>query len=62
MPIYEFECKKCGNAFAKLVLVSSTVVKCPKCGSEEVDKKVSKVTSFTSNSCGCGSSGSSGFR
>lgn len=33
MPLYEYECAKCGNRFEKIESVSaSTTKKCPKCG------------------------------
>jgi putative FmdB family regulatory protein len=53
MPIYEYRCKKCGNAFEKLVSFSSKdKIKCPKCESDEVLKKMSMTASGKS---GCGS-------
>ncbi|HQT25959.1 MAG TPA: zinc ribbon domain-containing protein [Burkholderiales bacterium] len=41
MPIYDYECGECRHVFDKLVL-SSTVVTCPKCGSGNLQKLVSK--------------------
>lgn len=41
MPIYDYECSECRHVFDKLVL-SSTVVTCPKCGSANLEKLVSK--------------------
>jgi putative FmdB family regulatory protein len=43
MPIYEFRCQECGNEFEKFVISYSQAgsVKCPKCGSDKVVKKVS---------------------
>ena len=41
MPIYEFECPACGEHFEELVLGSKNDIKCPRCGSSEVKKKVS---------------------
>ncbi|RUM87187.1 MAG: zinc ribbon domain-containing protein [Thermovibrio sp.] len=43
MPIYEFRCEECGEEFEKFVISASQVnqVKCPKCGSEKVVKKIS---------------------
>lgn len=40
MPIYEYECKKCAEAFEILVFGNKDV-SCPKCGSNEVKKKFS---------------------
>ncbi|NDY42929.1 zinc ribbon domain-containing protein [Dissulfurirhabdus thermomarina] len=41
MPIYEFECAACGECFEELVLGGRSDVKCPKCASPEVRKKLS---------------------
>ena len=43
MPVYEFRCEECGEEFEKFVVSFSQVssVKCPKCGSEKVVKKMS---------------------
>lgn len=38
MPIYEFECKKCGEKFEFLFMTSGEMAECPKCG-ELYDKK-----------------------
>ncbi len=59
MPLYEYKCKKCGNSFEELVF-GEEKVKCPKCGSEEVEKLLSvfssgggesKTTTSSSTSC-----------
>jgi putative FmdB family regulatory protein len=64
MPIYEYKCNACGEEFEKLVFSSlaSDDVKCEKCGSTEVERKVSAVSSFgggTSSGSfgGCGTGG-----
>ncbi len=41
MPIYDYQCRECETVFDKLVM-SSTVVTCPKCGSTNLEKLVSK--------------------
>ncbi len=41
MPIYEFCCNKCGEEFEELVMGSNPEIKCPKCGSTDVTKKMS---------------------
>ncbi|AEH44747.1 regulatory protein, FmdB family [Thermodesulfatator indicus DSM 15286] len=42
MPIYEFTCSECGETFEELVLGGSyDGIKCPKCGSEKVEKIMS---------------------
>jgi len=64
MPIYEYKCNACGEEFEKLVFSSSASndVKCEKCGSDEVERKVSTVSSFGGGSSsssfgGCGTGG-----
>jgi len=60
MPIYEYRCKKCDNNFEKLVSLSSKdKIKCPKCESENVVKKMSMTASGKSG-CGTCSSTSCG--
>src|SRR6266581_1254539 len=35
MPLYEYECKKCGHRFEKIQLYSDKMVKkCPECGGQ----------------------------
>ena len=40
MPIYEYNCQDCGNAFEALVR-SDTVPQCPKCASTGLEKRLS---------------------
>ena len=40
MPIYEYACRGCGNAFETLVR-HGTEPACPKCQSRELDKQLS---------------------
>ena len=40
MPIFDFECKQCGERFEALVL-KRTVPACPKCTSEDLEKLLS---------------------
>ncbi len=69
MPIYEFRCRSCGNIQEFLFLSSSDEVeiRCKECGSEEMERVVSRTTSFvkpsssegpsvTTRSCSPGSS------
>jgi putative FmdB family regulatory protein len=41
MPIYEFHCHDCDREFEDLVMRSSDVVVCPRCGSENAEKLMS---------------------
>ena len=44
MPLYEFECKKCGHNFDKVLTLSEVEkepVPCPECGSGDVVKLIS---------------------
>jgi putative FmdB family regulatory protein len=42
MPIYEYKCNDCGNAFEKLVpRDTGAVYSCPECESKNTDKKFS---------------------
>ena len=40
MPLFEYICKKCGEEFEELVLKDEKV-RCPKCSSARVEKKMS---------------------
>ena len=69
MPMYEFQCKKCGESFEELASTTETVP-CPHCGSRETERLMSACccmsgdggsgagSSAHSSSCGC--SGCSG--
>jgi len=53
MPLFEYECKECGEKFEKLIFSSdSEKVKCPNCGSEETKKLLSL---FSSKGTSCSS-------
>ena len=43
MPIYEYQCRKCGEKFEKLVrsMSDSKPVECAKCGSKETARALS---------------------
>ena len=68
MPIYEYICDGCGNAFEKIVRRGGDEVDCPQCGGYAVTRQVSAFAfksggRFTSSSksagcSGCSSSGS----
>lgn len=46
MPLYEYQCKKCGHEFEEIQKFSDKPIKkCPKCSKLSVEKKVS-MTAF----------------
>jgi putative FmdB family regulatory protein len=47
VPLYEFTCEKCGATFEELVAAGpdGLEVTCPECGSEDVEKLVSRFAS-----------------
>ncbi len=59
MPIFEFVCDNCGEAFEELLRSSSVIgeVICPSCHSEQVKKKISTFASKTTGA----SSGANSF-
>jgi putative FmdB family regulatory protein len=69
MPLYEYECKKCGHRFEKIQLYSAKIVKkCPECGGQ-VEQMISApavqfkgtgwyVTDYAKKSSSPGASGS----
>jgi putative FmdB family regulatory protein len=60
MPLYEFTCTRCGKTFEELVLAGLDAfgVTCPECGSEEIEKLVSRFASAgASSSTGGGGNG-----
>lgn len=53
MPIYEFECCKCGKKFERLVLGSDdTNPECPDCRSDDVQKLMSAGCRVASKKAG----------
>jgi putative FmdB family regulatory protein len=63
MPLYEFECNKCGVLFEELTGIGTgdSEVVCPMCGSKKVRKLLSTFSASAESgpvaSQGCGSSG-----
>lgn len=47
MPIYEFECEKCGHRFEEVVFKNTEKVICPDCGAEKVKKLMSSGSFVT---------------
>ncbi len=62
MPIYEFECKKCGERFEQLLGINEPTndLRCPKCQAENPRKVLSVFSSASGGSSGasCTPSGS----
>jgi putative FmdB family regulatory protein len=73
MPLYEYQCKKCGHRFEKIQKFSDRMVKkCPDCGGP-VEQMISApavqfkgsgwyVTDYAKKSSSPGSGGDSGFK
>jgi putative FmdB family regulatory protein len=62
MPIYEYECKQCGERFEKLVrtMGSRDAVACPKCESPKTARALSVFAAVSSDGGGGKSSASDG--
>jgi putative FmdB family regulatory protein len=58
MPIYEYRCEICGEKFEKFVRSSSAQMelKCPSCGSEQVEKAFSVFGTMSSSGRGTSAS------
>jgi putative FmdB family regulatory protein len=41
MPIYEYECRKCGHRFEYLVLKNTPAAKCPSCQKKDLKQLIS---------------------
>jgi putative FmdB family regulatory protein len=66
MPIYEYRCKDCENAFSRLQKIGAGTddVKCPKCNGKSVERLLSTFASTSSSpdvACPSASTCSSGF-
>ncbi len=61
MPIYEYRCSECGSVFSKLQRIGATGegVRCPKCGSENVERLLSTFASGSSGTTSAATSSSS---
>jgi len=57
MPIYEYRCRKCGSEFEQFRRIGDDDddLKCPKCGVEKPERKLSAPSAGGSCGCGCGS-------
>ena len=58
MPIYEYQCRKCGHSYEELRSMKDAdeTRKCPKCGASKVERQFSTFAAG-----GCSGSGSRGF-
>jgi putative FmdB family regulatory protein len=62
MPIYEFECGRCGVRFDRLQAMSDRTPVCPSCGADRARRLISIVAGLSgaagattsSSGCGCG--------
>jgi putative FmdB family regulatory protein len=43
MPIYEFDCRRCGARFEELTRLGGSAA-CPACGSEDVERRFSPIS------------------
>ena len=65
MPIYEYRCEECDQAFEKLARTFREEVACPECGSALVERLLStfamsgtaRASVPQGGGCGCGGSG-----
>jgi putative FmdB family regulatory protein len=52
MPAYEYACKECSNEFTVFLSIkeyeAKPKIKCPRCQSDNVQKKISEFTAKTS--------------
>jgi len=62
MPIYEYCCRKCNNLFSVLRSINAGEhgIECPKCSSNDVQKKISAFSCCSIGGNGAPSSGPSG--
>jgi putative FmdB family regulatory protein len=59
MPIYEYDCRKCRESFTMIHSMKADNIKCPKCQSGDIKKKISLFNAACSLSCGSGPSAGS---
>ena len=63
MPIYEYICNDCGQAFDKLLFSAATTAKvaCPHCGSKKTTKQLSTINVGSSTPEACKTCPSAGL-
>ncbi len=60
MPIYEYECEKCGTRFEQFCRIKGDEkeVRCPECGADKPKKVISTFSrNYSNESCGTRVSG-----
>ena len=52
MPIYEFQCRECGEKFERLCKISDkeNEITCPKCGKKAAERQLSRFATVSSGS------------
>jgi putative FmdB family regulatory protein len=63
MPLFEFTCRKCKHGFEELVSLADLEagnLKCPACGSKQVERGLSAFATGTSGSAGGQGGGTAG--
>jgi putative FmdB family regulatory protein len=62
MPLYEYECRECGQVFEKMVRFSEIdqPAECPECKSQDIHKRITTFASTGSSSQSAASSGCGG--
>jgi putative FmdB family regulatory protein len=40
MPLYDYECTRCGHRFERVMKVGETELACPACGTEETKRRL----------------------
>ncbi|MEM4247856.1 MAG: zinc ribbon domain-containing protein [Candidatus Nanoarchaeia archaeon] len=53
MPIFEYECEKCGKVFEKLVSSQKEKISCPSCGSSNAKRQLSVFSATVAGSPKC---------
>ena len=58
MPVYEFECRKCGKPFDLFIRSTRDMegAKCPECGSPELERLFSSFSTSSGGTTGGGDS------
>lgn len=61
MPIFEYQCEKCGHVFEELVMATKKKqIACPRCHHAKVSKLISRTGAVGRNAAGTGCAAPSG--